>query len=206
MKKIFYGVTILLLLISPGLSEDNGLSSEPIEIGRIGTSFKVPENWHAQNADVWYGNVEALDESNEDIKSFLESASGAMHVATFMKYDPTSYSGIIPTMNVILRSNSNTSPSTFLRYMEAVIERDSGLLNNCEIVRYPDFYVVSGKLVVRYEYQFDLFTEDLGRFRISTVGYAIPYENSFLSVTFAEESPAQNEELFRAVIQSFEIN
>ena len=198
--------TILILKLVFALTSygDEFLSSEEFSVSAIGTSFRIPDSWYKQNREEWIGTIGRLDESKEDIAALLESREGAVYIASLLKYDPSTRSGSIPAINMSLRKYSFSSPTIFLRYIEKVVENQSRVFNNFEIVKYPELYVVSGKLAVRYKFQYDLHTSETGKSAIVTEGYALPFDSAFLSVILAEEIPAQHEALFKMMIQSFE--
>lgn len=181
-------------------------SQERLEIKSLGFSMDIPNNWNSFSDSEIIKNLEEYDFSNKQMDYFIKSRNKVVSIATFTKYDPNKYFGIIPTIKVTMRHNTTLETKDFLNYVKLMNDGAKKQLDEFVIVKQPVLEIISGHDVVNSSYEFKLKRGNDNYF-IKTNTYYILRGSYFLTVNFIEEINKENNEgLFGELIKSIKLN
>lgn len=205
-SKLIIALFLMLLVVTSAAianSDNNRLSDEIVQVPKLGVTFKKPNMWVTPDLTAMVANINKLDDDKENISKIIATHKGSIPVATFSKYDPSTYPGIIPTINVLIRANPYKDFPTFFRFIEMSSRSFVNVLNNCTITKKVTESTISGEKVVFFIAEFDINTAEETTHHVKNITYSIPFDNAFIQVSMSEETSSNNLDLFSDFMNSF---
>ncbi|MEL6639063.1 MAG: hypothetical protein AAFW73_20705 [Bacteroidota bacterium] len=203
MKKIltFWGL-YLALATSTGL-----MAQEVFQNEQYGFSMTSPEGWQVQQEEDILKNLDKYDFDEEQLQELLAKRNGSIPLISFFKYDPKTHAGLIPTIQILVRSN----PTPSFEYFEQMINQSAGDLKNVledfTLIESPRVVEVSGQPAIFLTGTYSLGTKRGAKLYARTRVYAVPKGAYFFQIAFIDAQEGEDcSELFDALLQSIQIS
>jgi len=198
MKKILLNLMFLLLFF-------NSYCQEKLDIKRIWFSIDIPKNWTTIQNDEILKNLNNFEFTDEQINHLFKSNNSSVNLATFVKYNPKTYAGIIPTIKIRTRESEVANLQDFLKQIQNSNEELKKTLDDFKFIDNPTLIELSRKKVVKFSVQFHLKKDD-HIFTISSRSYYIPKDGYYISLNFIEEiGKEDNSILFENLIKTISL-
>ena len=198
MKKT--ALTLLLVLISTTI-----YCQERLEIKRLGFSIGIPKKWYSQNNSEVLKNLNNYNFTDKQIDNLLKTENSSVNLATYVKYDPKTYPGIIPTIKIRTRENKTTNLDDFLKQVQNSNIEAQKSLDDFRFIENPRIIELSQQKVVKFSVQFVLKNNNQAHV-INSTSYYIPKNGYYISINFIEEMGKEsNNELFEAIIEGIQL-
>lgn len=197
MRHLIFLVTILFF--SKGFCQDR------FKVKNIGFSINVPEYWISMENEAILKNLNQYDFTEKQMGELLKSNNSAVDLATYTKYDPKKYRGIIPTIKIRIHNNQTDNIKDFLTVIEKSTESTKKALTNFRFINHPTIVEISKHKVVQFSVQFSLKNGGVD-YEIISKSYYIPKKGHFISLNFIEEiGKEDNQLLFEELIKSIQL-
>lgn len=178
-----------ILSFSPGFCQDR------FEVKNIGFSIDVPKNWVPMENEAILKNLNQYDFTEKQMEELLKSNNSAVDLATYTKYDPKKYRGIIPTIKIRTHINQTDNITDFMAVIEKSTESTKKALTNFRFVNHPAIAEISKHKAVRFSVRFTLKNGSVD-YEIISRTYYIPKKGYFISLNFIEEVGKEDNQLF----------
>ncbi len=156
--------------------------------GHPSLTLEKPAGWiDNSNLDV-IANLEKYDLQETELKDLINSYQGSLTTHIYMKYDPASYPGIIPTVQVNLRPNPNQEFNTFKTAIQHSMTAMANLLANFQVIQSLQELEIGGRKGVYFLASFDMKLPNGQIEKIRSWTYAIPVGNYFYQLNFSDLS------------------
>lgn len=193
-------LTLLFVLLSSTI-----YCQERLDIKRIGFSIGIPKKWLSQNNTEVLNNLNNYDFTDKQISNLLISDGSSVSLATYVKYDPKTYPGIIPTIKIRTRENKTASLDDFLKQVQNSNIEAQKSLDDFRFIENPRIVELSKQKVVQFSVQFVLKNNNKPHI-INSTSYYIPKNGYYISINFIEEyGKENNSELFEALIEGISL-
>jgi hypothetical protein len=199
MKKIL--PAILLILISTAIC-----AQKTFENKRFGFSMREPENWLVASNEELKKNLDKFDISDEKLEAMLKTAQGSLLLTAYYKYDPEVKEGLIPKIQVDIRSNKTRNFEHFKTSITKSAENFQKYFENFEFIQPPQETVVSGINSIVFICKFTMKLQDGQQLKVRARVYSIPYKNYFFQVNLTDGQVAEdNSKLFDELVKTIKI-
>ncbi|WP_310379413.1 hypothetical protein [Flavobacterium sp.] len=194
-----------LIVIVTILSFSKGFSQDRFEVKSIGFSINVPENWIPMENEAILKNLNQYDFTEKQMAELLKSNNSAVDLATYTKYDPKKYRGIIPTIKIRTHINQTNNINDFKAVIEKSTENVKKALTNFRFINQPVITEIAKQKAVQFSAQFTLKNGGID-YEIISSTYYIPKKGCFISLNFIEElGKEDNQLLFEELIKSLQL-
>lgn len=198
MKKVLLNLIFLLIVF-------NSYCQEKLDIKRIGFSIDIPKNWTTIPNDEILKNLNNFEFTDEQMDHLFKTNNSTVNLATFVKYDPKTHAGIIPTIKIRTRESKVTNLQDFLKQIQNSNEELKKTLDDFKFIDNPTLVELSRKKVVKFSVQFHL-KKDGHIFTICSRSYYIPKNGYYISLNFIEEiGKEDNSLLFENLIKTISL-
>ena len=182
-----------------------GFCQARFEVKNIGFSIEVPENWIPMENEAILKNLNQYDFTEKQMEELLKSNNSAVDLATYTKYDPKKYKGIIPTIKIRTHINQTDNMKDFVGIIEKSAESTKKALTNFRFINRPVITEISKHKAVQFSVQFTLKNGSVD-YEIISRTYYIPKKGYFISLNFIEEvGKEDNQLLFEELIKSVQL-
>ncbi|KAF2518317.1 hypothetical protein E0W68_09860 [Flavobacterium salilacus subsp. salilacus] len=181
-------------------------SQEKIELYAFGFSMEAPKEWFTQESeDDLRENLNRLDLTPELKDVFLKNLSEKGTYMAFYKYDFKKYSGIIPTINLIIKKINGKNYEHFKKVLEATEKKYPEIIKNYKTVSIKDI-MISGNKAIQIVNTYNI-ADATGREAdlrsISTYFYR---GNYYIKLILIEEIGKENNtEVYETVLKSIDL-
>ena len=186
MKLNFALILVLFFTVLNGCvsqnEEESKLENDKIE----GFSIPLPEDWIDRSDLNIKDNLSKFEMEEEQLSKMIKSHNGSIPIAIYVKYDPSTHGGVIPTIQVNLRPNGTKSMKSFKAEMEKSIIAMSNYMSKFKIIQELEEVVVDGVKGLRFISQFDMMGTTGEDMTIRSWSYAIPVGNYFYQINFSD--------------------
>lgn len=197
MKTSYLTLIISILLLSCGSSSIN----PKIE----GFKMPLPENWY-DNSDLdLKDNLAKYDLEEEKISKLLKSNKGSVPVVIYTKYDPATFNGPIPTIQVLLRSTNAPRINAFKEAMTKSLNQMSNMLPDFKILSPLEIIKIDGFEAVKFVSQFNMPLNENETSTIRSWTYAIPSGKHFYQINFSDMENENCENLYADLIKQLKL-
>lgn len=162
------------------------ISQEKFEVSEIGFSINVPKGWLKIENNEVLENLKSFDFTKTQLEEMLASNNSSYDLVTYVKYHPSKYKGLIPTIKIRTRNVESKSIEEFLKVIEVANLETRKTLNNFEYINEPELYNISGINVVKFSSRFSLINDSIQYTAIS-YSYYILKSGYYISVNFIED-------------------
>ena len=169
-----------------------------------GFSMKKPKDWKVADKTLLDENLKNVDLSEAEIESMLKKSNNTLLLMAFTKYELGTVEGIIPTIQVRLRSNPFRDFKSFKTAFIKSIDPSKMPFEDYKSLFPPKELTISGLLAVHYSGTYTLKTKYGQVLQPRSKGYAIPYGKNFFQITFIdgpqkEDCSAEFDELIQSI-------
>jgi len=181
-------------------------SSQSVNKKIEGFEIPKPENWIDNSELSLKDNLSRYNLKDEEISKLLKNNNGSVPVVIYTKYDPSEFSGPIPTIQVILRPNNSKNISSFKKMMEPNLKQMSEAFSNFKILYPLEIIEIDGFKALKFVSQFDMpFSEDES-YTIRSWTYSIPSGKHFYQINFSDTEGEDSEKVYNNLINQIKLN
>jgi hypothetical protein len=150
--------------------------------------FKIikPDNWIQVDESERLRNQNIFDFTEEQKEEITSGHKGNVFLVTFLKYDPSTKSGIIPTVNVTVMKNKSATTADLIQLAENTNEDFKKCFEKYEIIEKPSIVKINNIESVMVTSRFILI-EDHEKYIIKSKMFLIPKANYLFQVNFVNE-------------------
>jgi len=198
MKQIIILIGIMISLVQ------NSTAQEPFINKQYEISIQSPNGWiTAENKEI-IKNLNQYDLSDESLTNILKSHKGSILLTAFYKYDVKSHPGLIPTIQINVRSLVNVDFNSFKKMILQSAETFEKYFEDFEFEEKPKETEVSGMKAMTFIGKFTMKTQYGQDIKVRSRTLAIPYKNYFFQLNFTdgqfeEDTSALFEELIKSI-------
>jgi hypothetical protein len=194
-----------LIIIFACLSLLQAIGQEKFQIKGLGFSMNAPKDWIEMKNDEVLKNLDKYDLTAAQLEELLASNNSAASLATYTKYNPKKYAGIIPTIKINTRKTDSKTIENFLKAVESSTKDAMKTLENFRFTENPTAVKISNKDALKFTVQFTMKNGDK-QYEIVSHSYYILLKGYFISLNFIEQAGKEdNGKLFDEVFQSIQI-
>lgn len=197
--KIPYSIAIILSVLFISCSSQT--ENKKIE----GFKIPKPENWIDKSELSVKDNLFKYNLKDEEISKLLKSHNGSVPVVIYTKNDPSEYSGIIPTIQVLLRPNNSKDIISFKKMMEPSLKQMADAFSNFEILSPLEIIEIDGFKALKFISQFDMPINENETSTIRSWTYAIPSGTHFYQINFSDTESENSEKLYNELINQIKL-
>lgn len=198
MKKILICISCLIIIVYPSYAQEIFTNSQ------YGISIQTPTNWiTADNKDL-IKNLDKYDLSDESLTSIIKNNKGSLLLSAFYKYDVKAHPGLIPTIQINVRTLGNVDFKTFKEMTIQSTEAFKKYFEDFEFEEKPHEIEISGIKSMAFIGKFTMKSSYGQEIKVRSRTIAIPYKNYFFQLNFTdgqfeEDSSALFEELIKTI-------
>jgi len=150
--------------------------------------FKIvkPHNWIQVDENEIFKNLKEIDFTEEQKREIIHGHKGKIFLITFLKYDPNTKSGIIPTINVTVLENNSTTIADLVQLAENTDKDFKKSFEKYETIEKPLIVKVNNIESVMTTGRFIL-EKDHEKYIVKSKMYLIPKDNYLFQVNLANE-------------------
>jgi len=198
MKKVFYSSFLFFLAFTC-------FCQEHLELKQFGFAMDAPAGWFKMQDEGLVENIEKFDLTNAQQDNMLKSLDAASKFIAFHKYDPKIKSGIIPTINITVRSTNLKSFEKFKLHIDRQGEQLSKILENFKDTP-AEIVVINGTKIWISTATYNLKDPTSKNVKLYTRMLYIYRGNYYISINFIEEVDKENNSaLFDEVQKSIKV-
>ena len=169
-------------------------------------SFKIdqPQGWvNMIDLDV-KENLKLIDSfSNEEIEELVSQSSG-QPIVVYMKHDPNSYAGLIPTIKVTLMHSLSSNFDEFKNSIKGSIPQMEQLLDNFNIIIPLTELDIDGQKGVYFTSEFTI--EYGGKIeKIRSWTYAVSVDKYLYQINFSDMNGDDCSKVYEDVLKSIKL-
>ncbi|WP_306567074.1 hypothetical protein [Flavobacterium lindanitolerans] len=191
--------SLLFLFLFPFFSV---FGQERFEVKNINFSVQVPESWTILEGKEILENVKKFDFNTKQLKELISSDSDGVNLVTYTKYNPKTYTGIIPTIKIRMVKTNAKNIGSFLKSIEMSNTEAEKVFGNFTFTKKPSVVKVSKDNAVSFAVNFKL-KKGSNEYKINSDSYYILRKGYYISINFIEQlGKEDNSELFKTLIGS----
>ncbi len=177
--------TILLLFI---ILNSLNLMSAQKQFENKQYEFKIqePNHWIEASNKELIKNLEKFDVTEENLTKLISDNKGSILLTSFYKYNPKTHAGIIPTIQVNVRTKGNIDFTQFKNSMTESAKSFKTYFEDFEFIKNVTEIEISGIKSICFIGKFTMKTQDGQELKVRSRTYAIPYKNYFFQVNFTD--------------------
>jgi hypothetical protein len=180
MRKIIFLVFITTISINLVYSQKKFVNKE------YEFEIQEPENWLAASNKVLLKNLENFEVTEENLNKLISNNKGSILLTSFYKYDPKTHAGIIPTIQINVRSKGKSDFEQFKSGMEQSANGFKKYFADFEFINEITEIEISGIKCVYFIGKFSMKTQNGKEMKVRSRTYAIPYKNYFFQLNFTD--------------------
>jgi len=149
-------------------------------------SIQEPKDWIITNNPELIKNLENMEVSEKALSKLIADYKGSILLTSFYKYNPKTHAGLIPIIQINVRSKSG---SNFEQFKNVILESAKGFKQyfaDFEYVEEPKEVLISGIKSIFFVGKFTMKTQDGQELKVRSRTYAIPYKSYFFQVNFTD--------------------
>ncbi len=166
--------------------------------------MQEPVNWISQTRSNLIENIKSLDDSDK-IDAIIKNHQGDIAIRTFSKHDPSTVTGLIPTITVNVRRKSTNNFSVFKRELTNSVSLIRSAFDDFVFISNPSEIEISGIRSLQMTFAYSVKRKDGQILKPRTTIYAIPIRGYFVQVNFIDGQTPNNDcskefdELFKTI-------
>lgn len=151
-----------------------------------GFAMEEPKGWIATDKSALTENLKKFEMEDADLERLLKENSGSILLAAYTKYSPSKKAGLIPTIQVSVRSKPPLPYERFSRSIVQSVERMNQTFEEFEFIGAPQDVDISGIRSVFMMARFTMASRAGKLMKIRSRMFAIPLEKYFFQVNFTD--------------------
>lgn len=196
----------LSLLIFVAFFSTNTFAQKVFKDEAYGFSMDKPENWLIADNQFRLANLEKLKIDEIAKSEAIKSNKGSLLLTSFYKYDAKKYAGLIPTIQVNVRTNPT---KTFEQFSSAMMQSANGFKNyfpDFKLIKEPSVIEINGTKAVYFIGTYTLSSNSGMVMKVRSRTYAIPNGAYFFQLNFTDEQGKEDDtQLFDELVKSIKI-
>jgi len=166
--------------------------------------IQEPKNWIEASNKVLLKNLEKFEVNEENLNKLISDNKGSILLTSFYKYDPKTHSGIIPTIQINVRSKGKSDFEQFKNGMAQSANGFKKYFEDFEFINEITEIEISGLKCVYFIGKFTMKIQNGQEIKVRSRTYAIPYKNYFFQLNFTdgqfgEDCTKEFDELLRTI-------
>ena len=171
-----------------------------------GFSMDQPKDWLVGDNKTLMNNLSKVKMDEAALAEVIKSNKGSLLLTSFYKYDIKTTAGLIPTIQVNLRSNPT---KTFEQFYSAMSQSTAAFKNyfpDFKLLKEPTIIEINGIKAMYFIGAYTLGTAATGPMKVRSRTYVIPSANFFFQLNFTDDQNKEDDtKLFDALVQSIKI-
>jgi hypothetical protein len=159
---------------------------------QYGFSMQEPKGWISTNKAYLTENLEKFELTDVSLAKLLKDNNDSIVLAAFYKYELKTTAGLIPTIQIRVRTKTSTQYQEFKSAIVQSLEKAKHLLEEYEIVDVPKEINISGIKSVFIVSKFKMKGLNGQILKVRSRTYAIPFRNYFFQVNFTDEQVGED--------------
>jgi hypothetical protein len=194
MKKI---TTIIVFLFTVGM-----FAQERLDLKPFGFSVEIPKGWIKTENNEVYKNIDRFELTDLQLSEMLKELNAAKQFIALYKYDPHAYRGIIPTVNISIKSTQRKTFDSFKLYVDKSSEKIKEVLKNV-VMGSPTVVEVNGTKAWHTACTYDFKDPTGTEVKLSSEMLYFYRGSYYITVNFIEEiGKEDNSAVFDAVLKT----
>jgi hypothetical protein len=177
---------IILLVFIVTNSINMVYSQKKFENKQYEFEIQEPENWIEASNKVLLENLEKFEVNEENLNKLISDNKGSLLLNSFYKYDPKTHAGIIPTIQINVRSKGKSDFEQFKSGMTQSANSFKKYFADFEFIKEVTEIEISGIKCVYFIGKFTMKTQNGQELKVRSRTYAIPYKNYFFQLNFTD--------------------
>jgi hypothetical protein len=169
-----------------------------------GYDMDKPEGWLDQSGQSIEENLNRFDIDKGKVEEMVRTHKGMQPVCVYSKYDPVTFYGLIPTIQVNLSPYFEKDYKSFKRSITASILSSKDVLENFKIVDGPKDVMIDGVKSLYFELSFTMSYDDNVSI-VTSKTYAIPGDGYFYQVNLTDMEGEKCDDLFDELMSSVKL-
>lgn len=183
-----------------------GNSQEKYEIKELGFSIEIPEKWNKIENEDLKKSLQKFDYSDKTITDYMSKINSSLDFATFLKYNPREYTGVIPTIKIRAAKSKFKDSKILLKSIENSIVKSQKTLKDFKYIEKPSIFKISNHEVVKFSGKYKM-TYDEIEYEVIGKSYYILKKGYYIYVNCIENlGKEDNSLLFDKVYKSIQLN
>lgn len=180
-------IVLFIVLVVSGTARSQKTVASPYWF-----SMAKPNGWMNAEKALVDESVKKLALYEAEIDTILNKSNNTLLLMAFIKYEQGTIEGVIPTIQVRLRSNPFKDFSQFMNGFVRSIEPSKMPFRDYKHLFPPKQIVLNGKQAVHYSGTYTLETKKGLSTTVRSKGYAIPHGKSFFHITFLDDPESED--------------
>jgi len=173
---------------------------------RYGFSMQEPENWMTGDKKMITENLGKLKLDEDELAKLIKSSNGSYLLTSFYKYDPKTHAGVIPTIQINVRTNPTKTFEQFSAVMNNSMGSLQRIFNDFSFVKKLEATELNGAKALYFVGTYTLTIKGNESTKVRVSNYSIPYGNYFFQVSFINELAVDEDvKLFDALAKTIKI-
>lgn len=173
---------VYLLLISNLI-----FSQERFENRTFGFSMDTPESWVMGDNNVLAKNLDLLEIDDEKLQKIIEQHEGSVLLLSLYKYNPLTYKGLIPAIQINVREKNNDDFDKFLADITRSAKQFEDLYEDFDFIEKPKKVKVAKTKSVCFTIKFTMKTQNGEKHRVRSTIYVIPWKHYYFQINFTDD-------------------
>ena len=166
--------------------------------------IQEPKNWIEAGNKVLLKNLENFEVNEENLNKLIANNKGSILLTSFYKYDPKTHAGIIPTIQINVRSKGKIDFEEFKSGMAQSANGFKKIFKDFEFINEITEIKISGLQCVYFIGKFTMNAQNGQEMKVRSRTYAIPYKDYFFQINFTdgqsgEDCTKEFDELVRTI-------
>lgn len=199
MKKLPFLIIIFISFAYSVFGQDTFVNKQ------YGFAMREPKDWIRTNKTALIDNLAKFELDDAALAKLLKDSNGRILLAAYQKHDPHVKPGLIPTIQIQIRSKS---PSTYKQFEQQVIrsiEQFNNVLDEHEIIGEPKEVEISGIRSLLMTSSFIMKTKEGRKLNVRSRTYAIPLATYFFQLNFTDGDEEECSSEFDALVKTIKI-
>ncbi|MFN5169275.1 MAG: hypothetical protein ACK5DD_06595 [Cyclobacteriaceae bacterium] len=181
-------------------------AQESFENKPYGFAMPKPDKWIEANNKELLANLDRFDLKEEELTKIINDHKGSILLTSFYKYNPKNHAGLIPTIQINVRTNATQSFDEFVSVMTRSANSFKQYFPDFSFEVEPSIVEVGGVRSIFFVGKFSMQGQTGGAIKVRSRTYAIPYGSYFFQLNFTDgQDTEDSSELFDQLIQTVRI-
>lgn len=168
--------------------------------------MKEPENWKVLEKSELAKSLESYDFTDEELAKLIKNSDSTILSLIYIKYDPSSISGLNPKIQIDIRKKSTKTFEQFKSSLTNSAETLKKYFDDLEFVTEPQETEVANIKSVYFVCKFTLKAQTGEQFKVRSKVFAIPYNDYFFQISFVDgQETEDNSKLFDELLKTIKI-
>ncbi|OIQ16898.1 MAG: hypothetical protein BM557_09105 [Flavobacterium sp. MedPE-SWcel] len=169
------------------LSITTSFAQKRFENKTFGFTIEEPLGWIWGNNDDLARNLEKLDIDEEKLVKIIKEHEGSVLLLSLYKYDPQTYEGLVPAIQVNVRERNNEDFHEFKSNIIRSARSFHGLYDDFEFMEEPKDIKISHIKSIYFVTKFTMRAENGLTYRVRSRIYVIPWKHYYFQINMTDD-------------------